>query len=177
MDVVGLLRRAAEAGLAVTTEGDRLVVRGPRAAESLAQELIRNKPAVMAALSRVNGADVNYDDTVELDWTNVTPCKRCESLELWWNGNGEARCMWCEPPTAAMNLLTRANEIRSRHATNGGQRRTASAEPHCRRCFSTQFVDTKVHGGRSIRRDCAHCGLTAGFPMWWGKVDARFGAM
>jgi hypothetical protein len=173
MDVVGLLKRAADAGLQVTTEGDRLVVRGPKAAESLAQELIRNKPAVMAALARPNCADVEYDDTVEIDWTTLTPCKRCGSLELWWNGEGATRCLWCEPPTAAMNLLIRANEIRSRHATDTGQRRTAPTEPHCRRCFSTQFEDSKIHGGRSIRRDCAQCGLTAGFPMWWGKVDDR----
>jgi hypothetical protein len=175
VDVVGLLKRAAEAGLAVTAEGDRLVVRGPRAAESLAHELIRNKPEVMAALA-ASVIDVDHDDEVELDWTSLTPCKRCGSLELWWNGNGETRCLWCDPPTAAMRLLSRVEEIRSRNANGLNRQNAPTAEPHCRRCFSTQFVDSKVHGGRSIRRDCAQCGLTAGFPMWWGKVDDRFRA-
>lgn len=36
----------------------------------------------------------------------------------------------------------------------------------CPRCGSTAFVDTPIHDGRSIRRDCATCGRTTGFPVW-----------
>lgn len=45
----------------------------------------------------------------------------------------------------------------------------------CTRCGAGTAVDTPIHGGRSIRRDCAVCGLTKGFPAWssgwvgWGK--------
>jgi hypothetical protein len=50
VDGVTLLRRASEAGLAVTAEGDRLVIRGPRRAEPVARLLIEHKPTVLAAL-------------------------------------------------------------------------------------------------------------------------------
>jgi hypothetical protein len=36
----------------------------------------------------------------------------------------------------------------------------------CTRCGSTAFVDSAIHAGRSIRRDCADCNRTAGFPVW-----------
>jgi hypothetical protein len=51
MDGVMLLRHAREAGLRVETEGDKLVIRGPRNAEPVARLLIEHKPEVMAALA------------------------------------------------------------------------------------------------------------------------------
>jgi hypothetical protein len=51
MDGMTLLRRAHEAGLNVAAEGDKLVIRGPRRAESVARLLIEYKPEVMAALT------------------------------------------------------------------------------------------------------------------------------
>jgi hypothetical protein len=157
----------------VTTDGDRLVVRGPRTAEALAKEILKHKPAVMAALCLGDHTGSDNNGTFELDPAMVTACKRCGSLELWWNGHGETRCLWCNPPTAAMNLLTRANEIRSRHPIGINHRRTTTTDPQCGSCRGTEFIDTAIHGGRSIRRDCAQCGLTAGFPMWFGKIDKR----
>ena len=50
MDGVTLLRRAREAGLALSAAGDKLVICGPRRAEALAQLLIENKPSVLAIL-------------------------------------------------------------------------------------------------------------------------------
>ncbi len=34
----------------------------------------------------------------------------------------------------------------------------------CRRCGSTRYVDVPIHGGRSIRRDCARCDAFIDFP-------------
>jgi hypothetical protein len=51
MDGVTLLRQARAAGLAVATEGDKLVIRGPRRAEPVALLLLAHKPAVIAALA------------------------------------------------------------------------------------------------------------------------------
>jgi hypothetical protein len=51
MDGLMLLRRAGKAGLAVKTEGDKLVIRGPKNAEPVARLLIENKPTVVAALA------------------------------------------------------------------------------------------------------------------------------
>jgi hypothetical protein len=45
-----LITRAECVSLKVSAEGDNLVIKGPRSAETVAQELLVNKPAVMAAL-------------------------------------------------------------------------------------------------------------------------------
>ncbi len=46
-----LLSEARAAGLIVSADGDRLVVRGPRSADAVARLLLANKAAVMAALA------------------------------------------------------------------------------------------------------------------------------
>jgi hypothetical protein len=52
MDGVTLLRQARAAGLAVAAEASgKLVIRGPRSAESTARLLLNHKPAVIAALA------------------------------------------------------------------------------------------------------------------------------
>jgi hypothetical protein len=175
VDVVSLLERAAAAGLKVSREGDRLVVRGPKSAESLAKELLRHKPAVIAALGETNGPRLpwNRDGGIELDPKQLDACKRCGSTELWRNGLGNTRCLWCDPPATAMNFQVRENENRNRLGIGSRKKPSLPAITPCDRCHSTDFVDTSIHGGRSIRRDCAQCGLTIGFPMWFGKIDGR----
>jgi len=39
----------------------------------------------------------------------------------------------------------------------------------CRICKSARFRDVPIHGGQSIRRDCALCGKFHGFPVWYGE--------
>ena len=51
MDWVKLLRKAEEAGLKVTQEGDVLKIRGPKSASVIAEKLLANKDAVLEALS------------------------------------------------------------------------------------------------------------------------------
>lgn len=36
----------------------------------------------------------------------------------------------------------------------------------CDRCGSTAYRDSEIHGGKSIRRDCAACNRTVGSPTW-----------
>jgi len=36
-------------------------------------------------------------------------------------------------------------------------------------CGSTRYVDTPIHGGKSIRRNCLQCGKFLGFPVWYGQ--------
>lgn len=57
--VSAVLAEARAAGLEVRTEGERLVVRGPRTLEPLAQQLLAHKPVVMALL---------VEDASELGW-------------------------------------------------------------------------------------------------------------
>jgi len=47
--------------------------------------------------------------------------------------------------------------------------KTPVPEFRCTDCGHPEYRDTKIHDGQSIRRDCARCGRTAGFPLWFGK--------
>ncbi len=42
-------------------------------------------------------------------------------------------------------------------------------------CGSTEYVDHPIHGGQSLRRDCARCGRFIGFPLWYGVQRAIAG--
>lgn len=37
------------------------------------------------------------------------------------------------------------------------------------RCGSTKWRDVPIHGGQTIRRDCARCGRFIDFPLWHGN--------
>lgn len=41
--------------------------------------------------------------------------------------------------------------------------------PRCDRCGSAEFIEVAIHGGASVRRDCARCRRTWGFPVWYGN--------
>lgn len=69
MDGVTLLLEARSSGLTVRTDGDRLMIGGPRSAEPLAQRLIAHKPAVMAALTDAAMALATVvPDDLPADW-------------------------------------------------------------------------------------------------------------
>ena len=51
-----------------------------------------------------------------------------------------------------------------------GDPATAEAPGPVCRCGSTRFRDVPIHGGRSVRRDCAACGRFLGFPVWYGET-------
>lgn len=52
MDAVALLGQAKNAGLTVIADADRLVVRGPRSAAPIVEQLRYHKPEVLIALRR-----------------------------------------------------------------------------------------------------------------------------
>jgi len=43
-----------------------------------------------------------------------------------------------------------------------------STAAQCGRCHSTEYRDTPIHNGQSVRRDCAECGRFIDFPQWYG---------
>ena len=73
MDGVALLDRAREAGVRVEADGDRLIVRGPGAAEGLAKQLLAHKPDVLAALGRLGATRTHGGSTLPAEdadaWT------------------------------------------------------------------------------------------------------------
>ena len=95
MDGLTLLDAAHAAGLAVHAEGDKLVIIGPKAAETVARQLIECKPVVMAALRQQAAAEAErlvstmpaYHEgwTTELILTSAScrrPHHRCRSRRV-----------------------------------------------------------------------------------------------
>jgi hypothetical protein len=120
MDGLTLLRRAHKAGLAVAAEGDRLVIRGPRRAEPVAQLLIEHKSIVLAALAPLEGA--------------AEPAKqsRADGAEaIFWRDRFSARLVhwfrddrgWCESELLAYGELIL--EWRKSHSGHPDPRRCA----------------------------------------------------
>ena len=62
MDSLKLLKQAEEAGLKVSYDGDKLRIRGPKTAESIAKALSQNKVDIIEILSNRFDTD---DDRVE----------------------------------------------------------------------------------------------------------------
>lgn len=94
MDALMLLSKARAAQLRIKAVEGRLVIHGPRRAESLAKELLAHKDTVLAAL---DGSIVI--PSLPADPTPVpTPCSTC-SGSLYWRRMGERtlHCQSCEP--------------------------------------------------------------------------------
>jgi hypothetical protein len=66
---------------------------------------------------------------------------------------------------------TRSAAAKSEILSAGNVEVRARRQLSCQRCGSPAFVDTRIHGGRSVRRDCDRCGITWGFPVWFGVVN------
>jgi hypothetical protein len=48
------------------------------------------------------------------------------------------------------------------------------SKPVCR-CGGTIWRDVPIHEGRSVRRDCAHCGRFIEFTIWYGTYTGHNG--
>ena len=46
---------------------------------------------------------------------------------------------------------------------------TVHHKPVCR-CGSHRYVDVPIHGGQSLRRDCADCSRFIAFVLWYGRL-------
>ncbi len=118
MDVVALLRRASHAQLEVVVVGGRLVVRGPRRSEALAQRILASRDEVMRVLVARRGEEgpppaptvfertwtIRSEEFAPNDSDRCAPwhrCYCCGSPE-WWRleGSGFWVCLLCHPPLA-----------------------------------------------------------------------------
>src|SRR5712691_8698193 len=88
MEGMILLRRAREAGLAVTLDGDALVIRGPKRAEPMARLLLENKAEVVAALAGPSDWHARHREALSY-WVALHPAD--EAARLAW---GELECRW-----------------------------------------------------------------------------------
>jgi hypothetical protein len=53
--------------------------------------------------------------------------------------------------------------------SRGWGRPGVKAVPGRCRCGSEKWVDVSIHGGQSVRRDCARCDRYGGHVVWYGK--------
>lgn len=40
-------------------------------------------------------------------------------------------------------------------------------------CGSLKGIDTPIHGGQSVRRDCKACRTFLDFPVWYGVEEGK----
>ena len=127
-----LLLELARRNVGLTAEGDRLRY-SPRSAltAELIAQLKEHKAAVLAIVLRddaVASSDheghvapnegatgehrstSNWDTAIE----PPPPCPRCGTLCMWWNHQGKARCMDCDPATTCIKLQELATRMRRR---------------------------------------------------------------
>jgi hypothetical protein len=145
MDGLTLLQQARDAGLAVESNGDKLVIRGPRRAEVVARLLIEHKPEVIAALAPASTlpATIDLDDGSDpawwrrqftirtIDWGLSGKWIKDEAAGLAW---GELQCRWhrlhgkrvaastyagCGEPIADTEALDLGDDTRVHFATAG----------------------------------------------------------
>ncbi len=131
MGCLNLIQQARVAGLTVEAERDRLLIRGPKRLDMLAQQLMASKAEVLVELRRLDeqtssdSGDVGFQaelpppepsDLETIDAGDIAPCPRCDSLELWQDGKGNWHCQHCGPPSqkgAALRSLVQ--RIRQRY--------------------------------------------------------------
>jgi hypothetical protein len=139
VDGLNLLLEAGAAGLTVMADGDRLVIRGPKSADTVARRLLARKAVVLAALSAGNGntTPVNpekHSGSVDSScpWDEATEpgpaCPVCGSLESWQDALGRERCGVCEADALAkaLQLAERAARLRKRAQSRKPAPRIAS---------------------------------------------------
>ncbi len=54
------------------------------------------------------------DETVDVTWETadeIVPCPSCGSLMAWWDAKDRRRCMDCDPPTKARQLIRDRDRI------------------------------------------------------------------
>lgn len=73
-------------------------------------------------------------------------------------------------PLADWLQRTAATQTESDEIQHQKKENSTEGVDGCRRCGSTQFVEVPVHDGASVRRDCAKCRTTKGFPIWHGET-------
>jgi hypothetical protein len=133
MDGLTLLSEGRAAGLTILADGGRLVIRGPRSAESVARRLLDHKTDVLATLAAVSSGGPgdaadrepfaawvrrpdahgrmgweapDLPEAVPLDALPLPglACPRCGSLESWQDALGRQRCGHCEGDTLGRAL-------------------------------------------------------------------------
>lgn len=114
MDALTLLGEAHAAGLMLAVDGDRLRVRGPKAAEPVVRQLAAHKPAIIAVLAEAVGWRARHDEALK-HWRALHPPAEADALAWgeiegrWHRLRGERAahglCAGCRKPIGAAAAL------------------------------------------------------------------------
>jgi hypothetical protein len=105
MNAQKLLEKATAAGLTVTTDGRRVVVRGPRRCAALAKQLIQHKIVVLEVLARARPLSGITQATGDGDTTPLSP---------------ENSVVPSPPPGATQHAISPATGIPARRLVGNG---------------------------------------------------------
>jgi hypothetical protein len=91
---------------------------------------------------------------------------------------GEAGNLWRSAPDDSRTVPGRSLPCRSLGDDPSGvpgdvyHAPLSGVSAACPRCQSRRMIDVLIHGGRSIRRECADCSKFVGFTKWHGNHHA-----
>jgi ribosomal protein L37AE/L43A len=151
VEILTLLDRARRQGLDVFLDGERLVVRGPRRAEALAQQILARKAAAIAGLRSARPVERPATDDAgcaDGPLPSVARCSSCDEPDFVSPQAGIAwRCARCgpsDPPPTEIDGWPRI-----------GQTAPFEAEPSasCYACGATACWRLKA-GGPWVCRRC-----------------------
>src|SRR5947209_3289984 len=118
MDFLRLLRRAHQAGLAVSVAGDRVTVRGPKQAEPLVRLLAEHKGKIIEALTDSASWPTRYEQALT-HWSllhTADEAKRLAWGEMqtrWHRLHGsrspEGQCAGCGEPIGSQTALSQGD--------------------------------------------------------------------
>lgn len=148
MSVVELLLGLGRLGIRLEADGERLRYR-PRSA--LTPDLLARLKEHKAELLAMLGANAVAP---EIDQSNAVAVWRAALDRL----EGDPLL-----PPDVMDAL-RSADVR----WAASDAKAKPTKPVCR-CGSTVWRDVPIHGGQSIRRDCARCSRFVGFTVWHGR--------
>lgn len=84
-----------------------------------------------------------------------------------------AKKLRCGGPTLPREGLAAAGQFSAVVTTPHSNPLAAALVSRCPKHADAAYVDTRLthapHHGRTVRRDCARCGWTLGFPEWYGE--------
>jgi hypothetical protein len=175
MNAVETLFAIRAAGGAVTTDGGRLVVDVDRDLPAVVWQSVAEHRDELVRLLEPTAATVTAGDRDRwaADPQTTTPADRqrwaedvharhphpdglqavVSQIEAFVDDHKPvAHCSWEDP----------VPRHRDRHDLPAGV-------GCCDRCGATTTTDTSIHGGESVRQDCARCGRHRRFSRWHGK--------
>ncbi len=179
MTMADLLVELEQRGVRIEAHGDRLRYSPQSAVTDGLLEQLKLHKAELLALRRpaaevapIYRADAAAVWQAALDRLEGDPLFSVDLMGVL----RSADVRWASPevPGEATGTPDDQNDLAARPSGDATERSPVSATPRdtpkpmCR-CGSTTWRDVPIHGGQSVRRDCARCRRFIEFPVWYGK--------